>query len=108
VEELGFELSYNLQERGRMRTYWMLRGGESIEVYDGEELARGKVVIYRIGVERFYQTEVKIVRPNAKTKILSRDSRSAVLDVAVSGALFLEATGKDGCAFGWYEAVGEA
>ena len=91
-----------------MRAYWMLRWGESMEVYDGEDLAKGKVIIYRIGVERFYQTEVKIVRPNAKPKILTRDSRSPVLDVAVSGALFLEAIGKDGCAFGWYEAVGEA
>jgi hypothetical protein len=90
-----------------MRAYWMLRGGESMEVYDGEDLAKGKVVIYRVGVERFYQAEVKIVRPNAKPKILSRDGRSRVLDVAVSGALFLEAVGKDGCAFGWYEAVGE-
>jgi hypothetical protein len=91
-----------------MRAYWMLRGGESIEVYDGEDLAKGKVVIYRVGVERFHQAEVKIVRPNAKPKILTRDSRSTVLDVAVSGALFLEAVGRDGCAFGWYEAVGEA
>ena len=88
-----------------MRADWMLRGGESIEVYDGEELAKGKPLVYRIGVERFVQTEVKIVRPNAKTKILSRDSRSTVIDVAVSGALFLEATNKDGCAFGWYEVV---
>ena len=88
-----------------MRAYWMLRGGESIEVYDGEELAKGKAFVYRIGVERFVQTEVKIVRPNAKTKILSRDSRSPVIDVAVSGALYLEATNKDGCAYGWYEVV---
>jgi hypothetical protein len=91
-----------------MRAYWMLRSGESIEVYDGEELAKGKVIIYRVGVERFHQAEVKIVRPNAKTKVLTRDSRSSIFDVAVTGALFLEATGKDGCAFGWYEAVGEA
>jgi hypothetical protein len=90
-----------------MRAYWMLRGGESIEIYDGEELAKGKIIIYRIGVERFFQAELKIVRPNAKPKILSRDSRSTTLDVAVSGALFLEATGKDGCAYGWYEVVGE-
>ncbi len=83
----------------------MLRGGESIEVYDGEELAKGKAFVYRICVERFVQTEVKIVRPNAKTKVLSRESRSPMLDVAVSGALFLETTNKDGCAFGWYEVV---
>jgi hypothetical protein len=91
-----------------MRAYWMLRGGESIEVYDGEELAKGKAFVYRICVERFVQTEVKIVRPNAKTKVLSRDSRSPMVDVAVSGALFLEATNKDGCAFGWYEVVAHA
>ena len=91
-----------------MRVYWMLRGGESIEVYDGEELAKGRAFVYRICVERFVQTEVKIVRPNAKTKVLSRDSRSPVLDVAVSGALFLEATNKEGCAFGWYDVVAHA
>jgi hypothetical protein len=91
-----------------MRAYWMLRGGESMEVYDGEDLGKGKIVIYRIGVERFYQAEVKLVRPSAKTKVLTRDSRSSIVDVAVSGALFLEVAGKDGCAFGWYEAISEA
>jgi hypothetical protein len=90
-----------------MRAYWMLRGGESVEVYDGEDLAKGKTLIYRIGVERFFQAEVKLVRPKAKTKMLSRESRSHLVDVAVVGALFLEVTGKDGCAFGWYEAIGE-
>jgi hypothetical protein len=84
----------------------MLRGGESIEIYDGEGFAKDRVVTYRVGVERFVQAEVKLVRPNAKPKIISADSRAHVLDVAVSVALYLEVSGKDGCAFGWYEAIG--
>jgi hypothetical protein len=83
----------------------MLRGGESIEVYDAEGVAKDKVIVYRVGVERFIQAEVKLVRPNAKAKIITRDSRSYVLDVATSGALYLEVSGKDGSAFGWYEAL---
>jgi len=89
-----------------MRVYWMLRGGESIEIYDATEgIAKDKVIAYRVGVERFIQAEVKLVRPNAKAKIITRDSRSYVLDVATSGALYLEVSGKDGCAFGWYEVL---
>jgi len=48
---------------------------------------------------------VKLVRPNAKAKVITRDSRSYVVDVATSGALYLEVSGKDGCAFGWYEVL---
>jgi hypothetical protein len=90
-----------------MRVYWMLRGGESLEVYDGMDFAKDKVLVYRIGVERFAQAEVKLVRPNVKAKIISRESRSPIIDIAVSGALYLEVTGKEGCAFGWYETIGE-
>lgn len=85
----------------------MLRSGESIEIYDGDGIAKDRVVIYRVGVERFVQAEVKLVRPNAKPKIISRESRSPIIDVATAGALFLEATGQNGAAFGWYEAVFE-
>ena len=90
-----------------MRVHWMLRSGESIEIYDGDGIAKERVIVYRVGVERFVQAEVKLVRPNAKAKVISKESRSPIIDVAVAGALFLEATGKDGCAFGWYEAVVE-
>lgn len=89
-----------------MRVHWTLRTGESIEVYDGVDgVAKDKVVVYRVGVERFHQGEVKIVRQSGKPKVLTKDSRSPVIDVAVAGALFIEVSGKDGLASGWYEAV---
>lgn len=92
-----------------MRVYWMLRGGESAEIYDGTEgPMREKAVVYRVGVERLAQAEVKIVRQGAKPKIINADSRIKAVDIPVNGALFLEVTGKDGCAFGWYEAIVEA
>jgi len=50
--------------------------------------------------------EVKIVRSNAKPKIINNDSKVKVADVAVAGALFLEVIGPGATAFGWYEAVG--
>jgi hypothetical protein len=85
----------------------MLRGGESCEVYDGPEgNAKEKIVVYRIGIERLIQAEVKVVRQNGKSKIINGDSRIKVIDVATTGALFLEVIGRDACAFGWYEAIG--
>lgn len=89
-----------------MRIYWMLRAGESTEIYDGMDgPAHDKVVVYRIGVERLVQGELKIVRPAGKPKIINKDSRTMVIDVATTGALFLEVIGNGGLAFGWYEAV---
>jgi hypothetical protein len=89
-----------------MRVYWMLISGEHAEIYDGADAAaKDKVVVYRIGVERLHKAEVKIVRPNAKPKIINVDSLVGTLDVATSGSLFLEVIGKDGAAFGWYEAL---
>ncbi len=38
-----------------MRAHSMLRGRESIEVHDGEDLAKSTVVIYRISVEGFFK-----------------------------------------------------
>lgn len=90
-----------------MRTYWMLRSGESIEVFDGQDvLAKDRSLVYRIGVERMITAEVKVVRTVGKVKIITRDSKSNVIDVPVSGALFIEVQGQGGVAFGWYEAVG--
>lgn len=89
-----------------MRVYWMLTGGESAEIYDGtEHQMGGKSVVYRVGVERLVQAEVKIVRQSAKPKLINADNRIRAVDIPVNGALFLEVTGKGGCAFGWYEAV---
>jgi len=62
--------------------------------------------VCRIGVERMVKGEVKIVRSNAKPKIINNDSKVKVADVAVAGALFLEVIGPGATAFGWYEAVG--
>jgi hypothetical protein len=91
-----------------MRVYWMLRGGESIEVYDGSDPdAKKKIIVYRIGVERMIGAEVKVVRPNGTPKILNAESRSLVIDVATSGSLFLEVLGNNGVAFGWYEAINQ-
>jgi hypothetical protein len=87
-----------------MRVYWMLRGGESVEIYDGSDAAtKDKVVIYRVGVERMVQAEVKVVRTKAPPKIINADSRIRTIDVAATGALFLEVVGPTGVAFGWYE-----
>jgi hypothetical protein len=91
--------------RSTMRVYWMLRGGESAEIYDGAEIEDAKPVVYRVGVERLVEAEVKIVRQDAGAKIINSDSRLKVIDIAVAGALFLEVSGERGVAFGWYEAV---
>jgi hypothetical protein len=89
-----------------MRVYWMLMASESAEIYDGSDApTKDRVVVYRIGVQRLHKAEVKIVRPNAKPKIINADSRLSTVDVATTGSLFLEVIGKDGVAFGWYEAV---
>lgn len=89
-----------------MRIHWLLRAGESIEIYDGMDgPAKDKVVVYRIGIERLVQGELKIVRPIGKAKIINKDSRATVIDVATSGALFVEVIGTRGLAYGWYEAV---
>jgi hypothetical protein len=84
----------------------MLKGGESFEIYDGQDpTTKDKVVIYRVGVERLVSAEVKVVKPNGKPKILTKDSRHFTIDVAVTGALFLEVIGNGGCASGWFETV---
>ena len=88
-----------------MRTYWGIQGGESIELYDGQD-AKNQTVIYRIGIERIVKGEVKIIRSAGKPKIVNADSRSKVIDVVVSDSLFLEFVGPNGFAFGWYDCVG--
>ena len=70
-----------------------------------KEPERNPVVIYRIGVERLVQGELKIVRAVGKAKIINKDSHSMVIDVATTGALFLEVFGTGGLAFGWYEVL---
>jgi hypothetical protein len=87
-----------------MKIYWGIHSGESIEVYDGDD-AKGKIVMYRIGVERVDKGEVKIVRPSAKPRIINNESRMKVLDITTNGSLFIEYVGKDGFACGWYEFV---
>lgn len=87
-----------------MRVYWALRGGESSEIYDGID-AKEKVLVYRIGVDRLVEGEVKIVRNIGKPKIINNNSRSKVIDIAVSAALFIEVIGNGGFASGWYETV---
>jgi hypothetical protein len=49
------------------------------------------------------QAEVKVVRTKAPPKIINADSRIRTIDVAATGALFLEVVGPTGVAFGWYE-----
>ena len=89
-----------------MRVYWMLRGGESAEIYDGlDSISKSKVLVYRVGVERLINGEVKILRQTGNPKIINSDSRIRVIDMAVAGALYLEVVGKDAVAFGWYETV---
>jgi hypothetical protein len=89
-----------------MRVYWALRGGESSEIYDGGEGAsKDSAVVYRIGVERLVQCELKIIKQPGKHKIINNDSRMKIVDVATTGALYVEAVGNNGLAFGWYEAV---
>jgi len=87
-----------------MRTYWGINGGENIEIYDGTD-AKDKKVIYRIGVERIFKGEIKIIKPGGKQKIINNESRMKIVDVVTSESLFIEFVGRDGSAFGWYEFV---
>jgi hypothetical protein len=43
-----------------MRVYWMLKAGENIEIFDGQD-GSSKGLVYRVGVERFIQAEVKVI-----------------------------------------------
>lgn len=71
-----------------------LKAGESIQVFDGTLIRmRDKCVVYRIAVSSFSGADLKIIVEGGKTKMLTANSNIPVLDVAVSGALFLEATG---------------
>ena len=88
-----------------MRTYWGIQGGESVELYDGQD-AKDSKIIYRICVERLVKCEVKIIRGPHKPKIINNDSRSKVVDVVVSQGLFIEVIGANSFAYGWYEYVG--
>jgi len=89
-----------------MRVPFLLMGGESAEVFDiGSEPMKDKVFVYRFCVERFAGCELKIVRDRQPARMIPADSRTRVVDVAVSSSLFVEAVGK-GAVSGWYELVG--
>ena len=90
-----------------MRSYWGIKGGESIEIFSGDD-AKAGAVIYRIGVERVVGGEVKIVRAAGAPKIINNDSRSKTIDLPVTQSLFIEFVGDTGFAFGWTDCIGKA
>lgn len=82
-----------------------LSNRESIEVFDGNLVrARDKCVIYRITVTQFDGANLKIIVTGGKSKLVTPDTRSPVVDVAVWGQLYLEADGT-GTVIGTYEAL---
>lgn len=79
-----------------------LNSGESVEVFDSN-LVRTKdhCVVYRVSVSHFNGANLKIIS-NGRSKMITADTHSPSIDIAVWGNLFLEASG-DGSVAGAYE-----
>jgi hypothetical protein len=70
-----------------------LENGESVEIFDGGLVrVRDKCIVYRIAVSNFDGANLKVIS-GGRSKVLTPDSHSAVIDLAIWGELFLEAEG---------------
>lgn len=72
----------------------VLQGAESVEVLDGKSVRWGRnFALYRVTVAEFAGANVKLIFGDGQSRLITPDSRSSTVDVAVQREFYIEATG---------------